>query len=311
MPLAAIWISDLIAAMGTLEPANESTLDAIAGLLGLVRAPAPAPPPAHEPSHPRQTTPTANGADSDSGPAPSASGRLPFTVQELPAIVPQETSQHARVSADPLKLQASVPGAPPKPVPLLSPLAGRFITQELVASSRFGPDPDLDRLVAALARCEIPQPVPLQERRTLALGVQVLVDDGEGMEPFVGDQQGMVDLVRRLAGEALVDVRRIYEVPDPGDPIHPWEPPPPGMPVLALTDLGLAGRVARGAVELAAAWQVIAAILATRGSSLIALVPYQAARWPASLSICMRLVSWDRSTTAARARQARSEGPGT
>ena len=83
------------------------------------------------------------------------------------------------------------------------------------------------------------------------------------------------------------------------------------MPVLALTDLGLAGRVERGAVELAAAWQVVAAVLAARGSSLIALVPYQAARWPASLGTCMHMVSWDRSTTTARARQARSGRPGT
>ena len=171
----------------------------------------------------------------------------------------------------PLKLTAVISHPPPMPVPLLSPLAGRFIVQELVTSSRFGPDPDLDRLVDGLARYEIPQPVPLQERRTLALGVQVLVDDGEGMEPFADDQQGMVDLVRRLAGEALVEVRRIHEVPDPADPVDPWEPPPPGMPVLALTDLGLAGRVERGVFDVVTAWQFVAATLAARGSSLVAL----------------------------------------
>ena len=235
---------------------------------------------------------------------------LPFTVQELPALAPQEALSEVQAGAEPLTLQAAVPGPAPRPVPLLSPLAGRFITQELVASSRFGPDPDLNRLIDSLARCEIPQPVPLQERRTLALGVQVLVDEGEGMEPFAADQQGMVDLVRRLVGDALVEVRRIYEVPDPVDPLDPWEPPPPGVPVLALTDLGLAGQVELAARDLAAAWQAVAATLAARGSSLVALLPYPPERWPASFTGCMRLVFWDRSTTTVRARRARARGPG-
>ena len=42
MPLAAIWISDLAAALAALEPADDGTLRAIAGLLGLERAAAPA-----------------------------------------------------------------------------------------------------------------------------------------------------------------------------------------------------------------------------------------------------------------------------
>ena len=218
MPVAAIWVSDLVASIEVLQPANDSTLDAIADLLGIKRVAGPSPSLSYKPSHPQQTTPPPGGADSNSRPSPSASGRLPFTVQELPPIIPEEAPVQTWGNVEPVKLQASIPGVPPKPVPLFSPLAARFIAQELVASSRFGPHPDLDRLLDALARCEIPQPVPLQERRTLALGVQVLVDDGEGMEPFAGDQQEMVDLVRRLVGEALVEVRQIYEVPNPADP---------------------------------------------------------------------------------------------
>ena len=309
MPLAAIWISDLAATMDALGPANDSTLEAIAGLLGLERAAKPTAPPPPDPS-PAPPAPPPDEADGGSGPSTAASARSPFTVRELPALAPQGAPQPAQASTEPLKLHASILVAQPKPIPLLSPLAARFIVQELVASSRFGPDPDLERLVDGLARREIPQPVPLQEHRTLAFGVQVLVDEGEGMEPFVDDQEGMVDLVRRLVGEAIVDVRRIHEVPDPADPVYPWEPPPPGMPVLALTDLGLAGRVERGAADLDAAWQIVAAALAVRGSSLIALLPYPPARWPASLRACIDLVPWDRSTTTVRARQARSKKPG-
>ena len=179
--------------------------DAIGGLLGLDARPGPRRrlrlgPPAAAAGHNVARTQATRAAPTWPG-----AGESPYGVRDLPALAPRETPPQTQVIAEPLKLQAPVPGVRPKSVPLLSPLAARFIVAELVASSRFGPDPDLGRLVDGLARCEIPQPVPLQEHRTLALGVQVLVDDGEGMEPFADDQQGMLDLVRRLAGEALVD----------------------------------------------------------------------------------------------------------
>jgi hypothetical protein len=309
MPVTAIWFSDLAAAMDALGPASDGALEAIAGLLGLERAATPTAPPRPDPPPPPPPLTPPDRADGGA-PSAAASGRSPFTVAKLPALAPREAPQSAQVSTEPLTLQALVPGVQPKPIPLLSPLAARFIVQELVASSRFGPDPDLERLVDGLARREIPQPIPLQEHRTLAFGVQVLVDEGEGLEPFADDQEGMVDLVQRLVGEAIVDVRRIHEVPDPADPVYPWEPPSPGVPVLALTDFGLAGRAERGVADLAAAWQIVAAALAVRGSSLIALLPYPPTCWPASLRDCIDLVPWDRSTTTARARQARSEKPG-
>jgi len=308
MTLAAIWIRDLRVAMNTLRPADDRTLGAIADLLGFERAAAAPPPPPPEPEQlpPDETRPGDAGAES----APVQASDLPVTVQDLSAIAPRQAAGGTDAATKPLVLQVATPGVPPSPVPLLSPLAGRFIAQELVVSSRFGPEPDLIRLVDDLARYEIPQPLPLQERRTLARGVQVLVDDAEGMEPFTADQQRMVEVVRRLAGDALVEVRHIYEVPDPADPVQPWQAPPLGVPVLALTDLGLAGRVERGAAELVAGWQLIADTLAARGSSLVALLPHPPERWPAALVACMDLVPWDRSTTTVRARRARSKGPG-
>ena len=106
--------------------------------------------------------------------------------------------------------------------------------------------PDIDRLVEAMARGEIPQPIPWQESRTLARGAQVLVDYGEGMEPFAGDQRALVELVRRLAGQALVEVQTIHESPDPRDPVDPWTPPPPGTPC-ARADRSRPGRADRTA----------------------------------------------------------------
>jgi hypothetical protein len=300
MTRATIWIGDLLISMKALAPANGDTLDAIAELLGLERGTvAPVEPEAPGPA----TSPAPPSGDALPPAAPFTGS---FPVADLPGIAPQAAAPgEPRGAIEPLQLTSAVAARPPVPAPLLSPLAGRFIAQELVTSSRFGPDPDVGRLVDALARREIPQPVPLAERQTLARGVQVLVDQGEGMEPFAADQRGMVDLLRRLAGDALVEARKFYEVPGRDDPIHPWEPPPPGMPVLALTDLGLAGRVECGAAEVVAGWQSAAAVLAARGSSLVALVPFPPGRWPEPLTACMRIVLWDKPTTAAHARRAR------
>jgi hypothetical protein len=136
----------------------------------------------------------------------------------------------------------------------------------------------------------------------------VLIDDGEGMLPFVSDQRAFVELARRLLGDALVDVRRIYEAPDAEGLSEGYEPPAPGVPVLALTDLGLAGRTERGMAAVIAAWQAFASANALRGSSLSALVPFPRESWPQQVAACVRLAVWDRSTTTNRARLARAGG---
>lgn len=332
MTTTVIWMGDLLLSMSTLAPADDRTVDAIAQLLGLERtvmssadpalsgqgalpihateATLFAPAPITTPSPPvEQAPPTRLSVHPEEEETPPASAASWFPAERLPSITPRTAASPRRDSINPLQLTATSSYSPPTPVPLLSPMAGPFIVQELVSSSRFGPDLDIDRLVDVLGRREIPQPVPLNECRTLARGAQVLVDDGEGMEPFTDDQQALVNLVRRLAGDALVDVRTIHEAPDPADPLDPWDPPPPRTPVLALTDLGLAGQNERGGLALVTAWRSAATTLAMRESSLTALIPYPAIRWPAQLAACIHLVFWDRSTTAAYARQAWREGP--
>ncbi len=263
-------------------------------------------PSAAPPAKPRREEMVPDGA----GPSASAWVAPPsFPVDRLPPIAPRWSPDTRDDTVTPLRLTEVDSSPPLAPVPLLSPLAGRFIVQELIISRRPGPVPDIDRLVEAMARGEIPQPIPWQESRTLARGAQVLVDYGEGMEPFAGDQRALVELVRRLAGEALVEVQTIHESPDPRDPVDPWTPPPPGTPVLALTDLGLAGRIEQRTPDLVAAWRSAASTLARRGSSLTVLTPYPPARYPTPLASAICLVRWDRPTTTAQARRVRREGP--
>ena len=295
-----IWLGDLVRAFEALAPADKHTRDTIAALLGFegvveaptttVRASTPSLPPVVPPPEAPVTTPA-----------------VPL-VDRVRRLTPRVATRQEPASIEPLRLTAAAAGAPvPASPPLLSPLAARFIVNELVSTPRFGPEPDVERLVAALARSDVPDPLPLQEHRTLARGVQVLVDRGEGMEPFAGDQAELQRLLSLLVGQGLVEVHPIHEVPDEADASTPWAPPPNGTPVLALTDLGLGGRADRVPSELIAAWRRAAALLASRGSSLIALVPYPRERWPA-VGDFMRLVVWDRETTAAGARAARQPG---
>jgi hypothetical protein len=292
-----IWLGDLIRAFEALAPADGQTRDAIAeflGFEGVVTAPA-ATIRASTPSPPAAVPPPA---------APPAAPAVPL-LDRIRRLTPRLAAAQEPASIEPLRLTASTTDGPvPASPPLLSPLAARFIVNELVSTLRFGPEPDVDRLVTVLAGGDIPDPLPLQEHRTLARGVQVLVDRGEGMEPFAGDQTDLQRLLSLLVGTALMDVRPIHEVPDEADPSVPWAPPPPGTPVLVLTDFGLSGRADRDPATLLSAWRRTAMLLASRGSSLIALVPYPKERWPA-VGDAIRLVVWDRETTAAGARAAR------
>ena len=304
-----IWTADLVRAVHDLHPADDHTRDVIASVLGFEpKAPEPPPlPPTSDPQDviPIATTPGPSAADEQSS-APDLLSRQ-TAIERLPSLPPQ-VSIGVDVEfepVDPLLLEAPAAGESPAISPLLSALAGRFIAKELVSSERVGHEPDLERLIAHMARQELPNPIPLEMHRTLARGVQVLVDRGEGMEPFAADQEAFVDLLRRLVGDALVSVQTIYEAPDRTDPLCPWEPPPPGTPVLALTDLGLGSRAELSNAELIAAWRTAAAVLAPRRSTMVGLIPYPRDRWPGELAAVVRFAEWDRPTTAAAARVAR------
>jgi hypothetical protein len=306
-----IWTADLVRAMHDLRPADDDARDLIAAVLGFETIVSGTPPPPTTSDSGDAitiaTTPGPSAADEQLS-APDLLSRQ-AALERLPAL-PSQVSIGVDVEfepVDPLRLDAPAPGESPAISPLLSALAGRFIAKELVSSERAGHEPDIERLIDHMARQELPNPIPLETRRTLARGVQVLVDRGEGMEPFAADQEAFVDLLRRLVGDALVSVQTIYEAPDRADPLYPWEPPPPGTPVLALTDLGLGSRAERSNAELIAAWQTAAAVLAPRRSTMVGLIPYPRDRWPGELAAVVRFAEWDRPTTAAAARVARDE----
>lgn len=300
-----IWLGDLVRAVTALGVTEPWTRQRVADLLGFETRARVAPPGTEE-----------EGTSSDlPTAAPAAEGRLDKTrdrgsvddlpdLGRLPEILPLMAAGRTGPPVEPLTL-SEAPVSPPFPPPLLDPLASRFTAKALVTSVRYGPEVDIPAVVGRLSRLEAPDPMPLERRLTLARGVQVLVDTGEGCEPFVPDQEMMVQLLRRLVGESLVEVSRIYEAPRVDDELDPWEPPAPGTTVLALTDLGLSGRSDQTEEALSAAWLEAADLLASRGSELIALVPYPPSQWIIGLQGPVRIVMWDRSTTVSVARLAR------
>jgi hypothetical protein len=130
----------------------------------------------------------------------------------------------------------------------------------------------------------------------------VLIDAGEAMLPFARDQQRLLKRLRDLVGREQVTERSFEGCPKlrrggEAAPDRGWcDPPAPGTPVLAMTDLGV-GRpppgAARGDVQ---EWIAFAAVLVRRGCPLIALSPYPAWRVAPALRAVILVVTWDRAT---------------
>jgi hypothetical protein len=305
-----IWIGDLVRAVRVLRVTDDATRRQVADLLGF-ESTSTSPGLSRTDEEPNARPHPPSVADDVRAPAPSHAGTTTErSLARLPALGPLTATSGTAPAAPPVtavELSGVTSMAPSTPPSLLDPLASRFIAKAMITSVRLGPEPDIDRIVGLLARLEAPDPLPLEHRHTLARGVQVLIDVNEGCEPFASDQADMVARIQRLAGPTLVEVHRFDEVPDTEDTFAPWSPPRPGATVLALTDFGLGGRGRRNRSRLVAGWQEAADLLGRRGSALVALVPYPSARWPPSLVGVVRMVAWDRPTTASAARIARAD----
>jgi hypothetical protein len=193
--------------------------------------------------------------------------------------------------------------------PLLQPRQAPALLATLCATARPTGRIDIGVAVGWLARRRPMRRLPRRDRPTLARGVQVLADAGDGLKPFARDREEIMATLGRLIGEGLVAGGWFLD-----DPVHgvgfggdllPYEPPAPGTPVLLLTDLGIGGGTARRRWPRREHLLTLASDLAARGSPVSALVPYPPDRWPAGLNRGIGLVFWDRSTNVSDVRRAR------
>src|SRR5580692_2007900 len=115
-------------------------------------------------------------------------------------------------------------------------------------------------------------------RRTLAYGVQLLIDAGSGMAPFAQDCARLRREVIRLAGSGLRDMRFVgCPTRGAGRGPRPWDgyrPPWSPTPVLIVTDLGSGRPPSSLDTVRVAEWLAFAATLRRERCRPVTLVPY-------------------------------------
>jgi hypothetical protein len=161
---------------------------------------------------------------------------------------------------------------------------------------------DASAAVARLASGQVLRIIPRERDRSLLRGVQVLADTSTRFEPFARDVRELTHELRSIVGARQTEVLAFCDAPlrgvmldGIGEPV-PYRAPRSGVPVLAITDLGLGGRrrwLDRGLED---EWLALARRLASRGCRLVVLVPFPPERWPRRLARRALLVAWDRTT---------------
>jgi hypothetical protein len=137
-------------------------------------------------------------------------------------------------------------------------------------------------------------------------GAQVLVDRSETMEPFSRDVEHLLERIPAVVGRERAQVLFFESSPQQTGvgPRLDWQEHrfQPGVPILALTSLGI-NEAPHHAMATAQAWRTFAEAACDAGCPLVTLVPYPPSRWPAGLSESMVILEWDRGTTVGHARQ--------
>jgi hypothetical protein len=197
-------------------------------------------------------------------------------------------------------------GAAPEPAveTLFEPNWARAIVSSALSTNGEDGQLDFDRIVEALARAEIPSPLPRRTRPTTRRGVQLLVDKAEALTPFASDQSSVQEAVRRAIGQDHVKVLRFVGCPSRGvrasarEKWKDYAAPLPGTPVLLLTDLGIGRPMFSTDHAEVEEWLGFAASVRRAGCPVVAFVPYSPGRWPLALRRAMTIVEWDRRTSA-------------
>lgn len=310
-----IWLGELIRCWKALAPADDNTSRALAALIGFEwktqvdeggaeakRAPEPeltrpgelpgAPPP--EPVTERMDEPP---------PDPQAS--------ELPRIEIDEEAELQAAEWDSVEVlqppQANTQQYNNLLPPLFRPLWSRTIVTTI--SSRRLPIGfvDAEQLVGTMAAARPVVSIPRRPRWTTMKGVQLLLDRAPGMAPFLSDQAALAALFHDCVGGEGLARLHFFDSPLRGVVIggrkSAYRPPQPGVPVVAVTDLGLGapeGHFNRAAPE---EWLNLAELLAARDSTMTILLPWPAAEVDHGLRRRTAIVEWDRSTSATLVRR--------
>jgi hypothetical protein len=295
-----VSIGDAVTAAARLGATGPADLAAICQALHLTIPPVTVPPlkrPTSTLSRPSRTssstmpsaqTPTQNRAGLAGSPV-AARLRHEDQVESIPAWFAAVRPLPAAGSGS-----FGVPPEPPFPA-----VQARSSMATLAATLRSGHRLDMAALIKRSARLQPPTACFLAELRTTSF-VQVLVDRGDGMEPYTDDLDFLAGQFVNVAGRDRVEQRTFVGTPlrglDPdvftGEKAE-WERPVPKSLVLILTDLGAGGPIGSRDRASADEWRAVAATVASAQAHLRVLTPFPPNRLPTGLVEIMRIVSWD------------------
>jgi hypothetical protein len=301
----AIHLGDLARALEALEPSDEQTQLAIAMKLGMhwdTPQPQKASP---ERKLPERFQPPLRPAGQRTTARAEASNR------PLPSRLEHTRNEDAAPSIYVPPLESSAPEDEPHSPPLdplFFPRWTRGILSAALATAGDVGQVDVERVVKLLASGTSLQELPLLSAPTLSRGVQLLIDRSQAMLPFMGDQARLHEEILRVVGRGRVTTLRFVGCPSRGAGVgaemswSEYEPPVYGTPVLLLTDLGIGRPRLSDERAGVAEWLKFARLLEKANCPLLAFVPYPASRWPQSLTRHMKIIQWDRKTTATTVR---------
>jgi hypothetical protein len=169
----------------------------------------------------------------------------------------------------------------------------------LAATWRQGRRLDMVELIEQSARLQPLTASFLAELRTASY-MQLLLDRGEGMEPYAEDLDYLTTQFIDVAGRDQVEQRTFVGTPLRGlDPdvftgkVKEWKRPPPNSLVLVLTDLGIGGPTGSRDRASASEWRATAAAVAAIPAGFRVVTPFRPTRWPRGITDIGQIVSWD------------------
>jgi hypothetical protein len=319
-----IWLADAVRAASNLQ-ADDRAFASINVLLGL-RQPT-ASPHKLQPERGPWSYSTAEPASSvpQLSPPPSPQAKTTSPSDDVPDI------GEVKIPPNVIHSQASYHG-PPRPLPTLKEAedgARRLVgtnRQPDSRATRYNPlfDPHTQRAILgavaasrapigevdteALAnRCARREPIrvfPRHSKPTTRRGLQLLLDIGNPMLPFARDQEVLVRSLRLVAGPDGFEALRFMGMPlgDGGageGPVwtwRPYRPPANGVPILVVSDFGMASHDARR-VAIEVQWRRLARDLRAVGCSALGLTPWPVENASPGLRRVFPLITWDRQTT--------------
>jgi hypothetical protein len=306
-------LDDLLRAFVVLGPKDEQTMWGISRIMG-VEPPEFEPPPAStatdEPIKPAKTTTTREEAPPEL--------KQPEESSRQPEPVPSTFEEINVAKAAPPDWVDSVQGLPRERrttpgVATLYPLYrrkwGRAIASSLFSIQSPAAEIDMPEVIARIARLQPLDSLPRLRHPVIAPEIQILLDVGPSMEPYIKDQTHFVREAARVAGRDRISVHTFTGHPDWGiDAARTGEPAPYSTPsletvIVILSDIGM-GRTGNVLYQADTRdWIQFSKRLARHHCHLVLCTPYPPDRWPAGLSREVDIVQWDREVTVSHIRQ--------